>query len=79
MRVAVLIDRVEALWTLCTFDDQDYRPVDEAWSKELAAELAWLNDLYAEALANEGDVRRCLSLAPRSVPADSKPRDTNVQ
>jgi hypothetical protein len=62
-RVSVLIDRLHAQWDLCILDIQngDYEAVDEAWKRELIEELRWLNDLYAEALATEGDVRRCLS------------------
>lgn len=61
-RVAVLIDRLQSSWVLCTYDDlnDDYRPVDDAWGNELVAELRWLNELYGEAIANDGDVRGCL-------------------
>jgi hypothetical protein len=61
-RIAVLLDRLESIWHICVLEDRnlEYQPVDEAWRKDLTTELQWLHDLYAEALANEGDVRAFL-------------------
>lgn len=71
-RVAILIDRLRSPWTLCTYDEDrgDYEPIDKGCSEELITELKWLNDLYAEALATDGDVRRSLALHGPAAPAD---------
>lgn len=65
-RIAVLIDRLQSTWRLAVYEDLngDLLPVDDAWEKELVAELEWLHALYGEALANEGDVRRVLMPPP---------------
>lgn len=77
-RLAVLIDRLESQWAVCFLNErEEYEAVDPRWSKELIEELNSLHNLYAEAVANEGDVRHCLIEA--SVPETAAEETTNVQ
>ena len=73
-RIETLIDRLHSMWTLCTEDNGEYGPVDEGWGKQLAEELEWLQSMYTEALATDGDVRSIL-LARSPDEATSKDHD----
>ena len=79
-RIEVLIDRLRTIWHLCILNEvsNEYDPVDEKWRDDLTQELEWLQTLYSEALAKEGDVRHVLLPTP---PARSTANvtDPNVQ
>jgi hypothetical protein len=79
-RLTVLVDRLSTIWDVCLFDAEDGRhePIEGEWQKELVGDLEWMQEFLADAIANDGDLRRHLAAAPPQTPPPGSPPDLKV-